>query len=162
MDVKGVFAIAFLAMMLTVSAVAQTQFPSATPPLSVSPTEIREEEVREFFAKYLDRYIRKDTEGFLSFFSEKALQNQKEGIAEIRKSYSTFFDQSHELKYQIQEPKLELYENGAEMNARYEITQILRRSGEKRSWTGSASWFLIKEDGVLKILYLNFQHQKSL
>jgi len=162
MNMKGVIAILFLVLMPAVSALAQAQSPSATPSGPLSPTGIREEEVRDFFARYIDRYVRKDSEGFLSSFSGKAVQNQKEGIAEIRRSYATFFDQSHELKYQIQEPKIEIYENGAEMKGRYEIVQILRRNGEKRSWTGTASWFLIKEDGALKILYLNYQHQKSL
>jgi hypothetical protein len=49
-----------------------------------------------------------------------------------------------------------------EVKARYEIIQTLQRGGEKRVWRGNGSWFLTKEDGSLRILYLSYQHQKSL
>src|SRR4030042_4945333 len=40
----------------------------------------KEEEVKQFFSNYIDRYHKKDIDGFLSFFSSKALQNQKDGL----------------------------------------------------------------------------------
>src|SRR4030042_314537 len=45
----------------------------------------KEEEVKQFFSNYIDRYHKKDIDGFLSFFSSKVLHNQKEGLKEIRK-----------------------------------------------------------------------------
>lgn len=162
MKAKGVISIIFIAVILAFSAEAQIQSPAGMPSVSASSAEMKEEEVKEFFANYIDRYVRKDTEGFLALFSPKAVQNQKEGTPEIRKTYSNFFEQSYELKYQIRDAGIEISENGVEMKARYEITQILRRGGEKRTWKGNATWFLIKEDGGFRILYLNFQQQRSL
>src|SRR4030042_2012536 len=56
----------------------------------------KEEEVKQFFSNYIDRYHKKDIDGFLSFFSSKVLHNQKEGLKEIRKIYTKYFDQSQD------------------------------------------------------------------
>jgi hypothetical protein len=119
-----------------------------------------EKEVNQFFVNYIDRYTQKDIEGFLSLFSSKAIQNQKDGLGEIRKIYHDFFDQSHELQYHIEDMKIEIYENAVEVKARYEVNQILKGGGEK-VWKGHIRWVLVKEDGALKILSLDYQHQKT-
>jgi hypothetical protein len=164
MNVRVIISFALIAMMLPLSATAQVQSPTDATQGSAttSPSVANEEEVRGFFANYLDRYVQKDIDGFLSVFSSKAIQNQKEGIGEIRKIYANFFEQTHELKYKMEETKIEIYQNGVEVKARYEIIQTLQRGGEKRVWRGNGSWFLTKEDGSLRILYLSYQHQKSL
>lgn len=120
-----------------------------------------EEEVKQFLEQYRDRYVNKDLEGFLMLFSPRAIQNQKEDREEIRKIYSRFFDQSLTLQYQLDELKIELYENAAEVKARYQIEQIRKEGGEKRSWRGSIRWVLGREGGTLKILSLDYQHQKT-
>jgi type II secretory pathway predicted ATPase ExeA len=119
----------------------------------------KEEEVRQFFADYIDRYTRKDIDGFLSFFSSKAVQNQKDGFAEIRKNYTNFFNQSQELRYHMRDMKIEIYQNSLEVKARYELDQILRKGGEKKVWRGNIRWVLGKEDGVPKILSLDYQQE---
>ena len=124
------------------------------PPLS------REEEVRNFFAGYIDRYNHGDVKGFLSFFSSRAIQNQKDRMDRIRKIYANFFDQSQELQYQIRNMQVEPYPNGLEVKARYELNQVLKEGGGKKVWRGQARWVLVREDGVLKILSLDYQHQK--
>ena len=60
-----------------------------------------EQEVQEFLANYVDRYTRKDIEGFLSFFSSEAIQNNRDGFRKIRKSYTDFFRESLNLAYRL-------------------------------------------------------------
>ena len=120
-----------------------------------------EEEVKQFFSSYIDQYHRKDIDGFLSFFSSQAVQNQKDGLKEIRSIYTKFFDQSQELRYRVEGMKVEIYENAVEVKARFRVDQTLKKRGEKKVWTGTIRWVLVKEDGALKIISLNYQNQKS-
>jgi hypothetical protein len=55
--------------------------------------------------------------------------------------------------------KIEIYQNAVEAKARYEIEQLMKIGGEKKVWRGQIRWILGKEDGVLKILSLDYQHQ---
>jgi hypothetical protein len=57
--------------------------------------------------------------------------------------------------------RIEIYQNGVEVQARYELVQMLKKSGEKKIWKGDIRWRLVKEDGTLKILFLDYQPQKS-
>jgi len=120
-----------------------------------------EEEVKQFFSSYIDQYHRKDIDGFLSFFSSQAVQNQKDGLKEIRSIYTKFFDQSRELRYRVEGLKVEIYENAVEVKARFRVNQTLKRRGEEKVWTGTIRWVLVKEEGALKIISLNYQNQKS-
>lgn len=120
-----------------------------------------QEEVNRFLAAYVVRYNGRDIDGFLSFFSLKAIQNQKEGLEEIRKIYTNFFDQSVALRFQIEEMRQEIYQNAVEVKARYVINQVLKGGRTEREWSGQVRWILVKEDGALKILSLDYQHLKS-
>ena len=138
----------------------ETQRPDGTGDRISAKSFLAEEaEVRQFFAKYVDRYIQKDLEGFLSFFSSKAVQNQKEGFNEIRKIYAGFFNQTRQIQYQLEDLRIDLLQNGVEVKARYEIGQILKKKGEKKVWRGPIRWTLVKEEGALKILSLDYLHQ---
>jgi ketosteroid isomerase-like protein len=121
----------------------------------------KEEEVMQFFSSYIDQYHRKDINGFLSFFSSQAVQNQKDGLKEIRSIYTKFFDQSQELRYRVEGMKIEIYQNAVEVKARFRVDQTLKKRGEEKVWTGTIRWVLVKEDGALKIISLNYQNQKS-
>jgi hypothetical protein len=124
----------------------------------IPPLLATKEEVNQFFTAYVDRYTQKDINGFLSFFSLKAIQNQKEGLEEMRKIYTNFFNQSLALRYFIEEMRQEIYQNAVEVKARYVINQVLKGGGKEREWSGSIRWVLVKEDGALKILSLDYQH----
>ena len=119
-----------------------------------------EQEVRQFFDSYIGRYTRKDTEGFLWLFSLKAVQNQKDGLPGIREIYGNFFDQTQTLHCRFEDRKVEIYDNAVEVKARYQIEQILKRSGERKIFKGWIRWVLIKEDGILKILSADYKHEK--
>jgi curved DNA-binding protein CbpA len=118
-----------------------------------------EDEARKFFNNYIERYTRMDIEGFLSLFSSKAVQNQKDELEGIRKIYANFFNQSKEVGYQLQDMKIEIYQNAIDVKAHYEIEQILKVGAEKKVWRGRVRWVLIKENGALKIFTLDYQHQ---
>ncbi len=120
-----------------------------------------EQEVRGFFAQYVERYNGMDLDGFLRLFSLKAKQNQLDGFSEIRMLYSDFFNQGTSLQSSIEEMNIEIYQNAAEVKARYVITQVLKKGGEKRILKGSGRWVLIKENGMLKILSVDYKHDKT-
>src|SRR4030043_91725 len=112
------------------------------------PPVFREEEVNQFFARYVDRYNRKDVEGFLSSFSPRALQNKKDGLEKIKGVYRNFFNQSQELQYEIRDLKVARNPGGVEAQARYELNQVSKKSGGKKIWKGNIRWVLVKEDGA--------------
>ena len=117
-----------------------------------------EEEIKKLFNHYVDRYNRKDVQGFLSLFSSKVIQNQKDELEEIRRIYENFFHQSQELRYSVEDMKVEIYQNAVEVKARYEVDQILRIDGGRKIWRGRIQWMLVKDDGTLKIISLNYRH----
>jgi len=128
---------------------------------SLPPLMATEQEVRAFFDQYIERYNRKELEKFLSLFSEKAKQNQQDGLPEIRKIYSDFFNQMISLQNSIEDVKIEIYQNAAEVKARYTVNEVLKKGGEKRVLKGSGRWVLIKENGLLKILSIDYKHEKT-
>jgi len=129
--------------------------PVATPLLA------KEEEVRRFFAEYIDRYTKKDIHGFLSTFSSKAIQNQKDGLEAIKNIYSRFLNQSVELRYHLEDMKIEIYQNVVEVKARYKLDQVLERQGSEKIWRGDIRWVLIREGGTLKIISLDYRNEKT-
>ena len=120
-----------------------------------------EEEVRQFIANYMERYNQKDIDGFLSLFSPKAIQNQRDGFDEIRKIYSNFFDESQELRYHMEDTKIEIFQNAVKARSLYEVDQIVKKSGEEKVWRGEIRWTLSRENGALRIRSLDFTPQKS-
>jgi ketosteroid isomerase-like protein len=126
------------------------------------PLLAKEEEVQQFFSNYIFQYNRKDIDGFLSFFSSKAVQNQRDGLKGIRSIYAKFFDESRELRYQVEGMKTEIYQNRVEAKARFRIDQTLKKSKQEKVWSGNIRWVLSREDGDLKILSLDYQNEKPL
>jgi len=56
--------------------------------------------------------------------------------------------------------KIEIYQNAVEVKARYEIDQLNKR-GQRKVWMGSINWVLTREEGVLKIISVDYQPDKS-
>ena len=130
-------------------------------PAPVSRPFIAEEgEIREFLAEYKERYTQRDPAGFLQLFSPSAVQNHTQNMDDIRTIYRTFFEQSKDLQYDMENPLIEIYQNAAEVKARFRINQTLKENGEKRLWEGPIRWVLVKEDAVLKIGMLDYQLAK--
>lgn len=139
--------------------------------LKEPPAIVTEEEVRQFLEHYKKKYVRQDIDDFLSLFSPKAVQNGRDGFNEIREIYSDFFHQSHELRYHLEDTRIKIYqevlisglfyEHAAVVEARYQVDQTLVKKGEKKVWKGDIRLILVRENGALKILYLDFKHEKS-
>ncbi len=153
---KAIISIIFIIINLLFPLMIEAQIQTSPPPLIAT-----EGEVKQFLANYVDRYVQKDLDGFLLLFSSRAVQNRKDGLERIRAIYTDYFNQSQEIRYQMEDTKIEIYQNGVEVKARYEVNQILRKGGEKKVWKGNIRLVLVKEDGALKILSIDFQHQKS-
>ena len=126
------------------------------------PLLAKEEEVQQFFSNYVDRYHRKDIAGFLACFSSKAVHNQRDRWEGIQSIYTKFFDESRELRYQVEGMKTEIYQNRVEVKAHFRIDQVLKKSKQEKVWTGNIRWVLGREDGDLKILSLDYQNEKPL
>jgi hypothetical protein len=128
---------------------------SGTSPLA------REEEVKQFFSNYIDRYHRKDVDGFLSLFSSRAIQNQTDRSEAIRNFYTKLFNQSQDLRYQIEGMKIDISQYRVVVKARFRVDQKLKKDGEEKVWKGNVRWDLVKEEGRLKIGSLDYQNEKS-
>lgn len=129
---------------------------------SFHPLIATDQEVRQFFGNYVERYTKKDANMFLGLFSAKAIQNGRDGLMGIRKIYGNFFDQSQTLRYHLGESKIEIYENAVEVKAYYEIQQVKKRGGERKIWKGQARWVLIKEGEAFRILSIDYRNEKTL
>ena len=144
---------------------AQIQSPLDTRDVSPSkplpPLMATAQEVNQFFVEFVRQYEERDIDGFLSLFSSKAIQNQKDPPERIREIYTNFFNQSLSLRFQVREMKTEIYQNAVEVKAHYEIDQVFNKKGESRTWEGKIRWVLVKEDGALKVLSLDYQYQKG-
>jgi curved DNA-binding protein CbpA len=116
----------------------------------------KEEEVKQFFSNYVDRYHRKDVDEFLSCFSSRAIQNQTDRSEAIRNFYTKFFNQSRDLRYQIEGMKIEISQYRVEVKARFRVDQKLKKDGEEKVWKGNIRWVLVKEEGRLKIISLDY------
>jgi curved DNA-binding protein CbpA len=121
---------------------------------------VKENEVRQFLVKYVDRYTHKDIEGFLAFFSPMAIQNQKDGIEGIRKIYSKQFELYERFEYHLKDTKIEILEKSVKVRASYEIEQFSKK-GETKHLRGEIEWDLVKEDGNLKILAIQYRPHKT-
>jgi len=144
------------------SSAASEETPAAagTPPRGAASFIAEEGEIRQFLADYKHRYTQKDPIAFMRLFSSAAVQNQKQKMDDIRYIYQTFFDQSEDLQYDMEETSIEIYQNAAEVKARFRINQTLKKNGEKRLWKGPIRWVLVKEDAALKIGMLDYQLTK--
>ena len=146
------------------SQVAQTPSAKPSPPIAtlppVPPPFVKENEVREFLAKYVDRYKQRDIEGFLSFFSPMAIQNQKDRIEKIREMYSKQFERYESFRYQVKDPQVKILENSVRVRASYEIEQFSKK-GETKQLRGDIEWELVREGKELKVLTIEYKPEKT-
>ena len=57
--------------------------------------------------------------------------------------------------------RTEIYQNRVEVKARFRVDQRIKKSREEKVWSGNIRWVLGREDGVLKIVSLDYQNEKS-
>jgi curved DNA-binding protein CbpA len=119
-----------------------------------------EREVLQFFQSYVNRYNSKSIDGFISFFSSKAIQNQKDTFEKIRKIYGNFFDRMETVQYRIAINKIEPRQNNVEVRGQYQLEGVVAKGEKKQNWKGQIRWVLVRENGALKILSLDYEPQK--
>ena len=61
----------------------------------------------------------------------------------------------------MKDVRIEIFQNAVEAWASYEIDQTLKKRGKKKVWTGEIRWILIKENGALKIRFLDYKPHKT-
>ena len=146
------------------SQVAQTPSAKPSPPIAAVPAVphpfVEENEVKEFLAKYVDRYKQKDIEGFLSFFSPLAIQNQTDRIEKIREMYSKQFERYESFNYQLKDPKMKILENSVKVRASYVIEQFSKK-GDTKQLRGDIEWELVREGKELKVLTIEYKPEKT-
>lgn len=119
-----------------------------------------EREVLQFFQSYVNRYNSKSIEGFISFFSPRAIQNQKDSFEKIRKIYANFFDRMETVQYRIAINKIEPRQSKVEVRGQYQIEGVVAKKKKMQNWEGQVCWVLVRENGTLKILSLDYEPQK--
>ena len=62
--------------------------------------------------------------------------------------YTSLFRKSRDLQYDLEPTRIEIYQNAVDARARYQVDQILKRSGREKVWKGEIRWILIKEDAI--------------
>ncbi|HSR11224.1 MAG TPA: hypothetical protein VLS90_07235, partial [Thermodesulfobacteriota bacterium] len=133
-----------------------------SPPTPPAPALLAtEREVRTFFDQYLANYNRKDLQGFTSFFSPKAVQNQKDDLERIRGIYRNFFEQMESVKYRVSIAKIDPQQNRVEVKGEYQLEGVLAKGQKNLSWKGQIQWVLVREEGRLKIASLDYQPQAN-
>jgi hypothetical protein len=120
----------------------------------------KEEEVRQFFARYMAQLNAKNVEGFMSLFSLQAVQNQKTRYNGLKKMYAKFFEDSQKLNYQIQPGTIDISPQDVFVQGTYSIEQEVK-GGQVKMWKGNIEWTLVREKGALKVLTLQYQHSQA-
>ena len=120
-----------------------------------------EGEVRQFFEIYVNLYNRKEIATFIYLFSLKAIQNQKDDLEKIRKTYESFFDQMETVQYRVTINEIKPQQNSVEVRGQYALEGVLMDGRKKKNWKGQVRWVLVREGGALKVLSLDYQPQSS-
>ena len=120
-----------------------------------------EREVRQFLDSYAKRYNLKDLEGIIASFSTRAIQNQRDDLGRIRKSYETFFEQMETVQYRVTINEIKPQQNTVEVRGQYQLEGLVLKGRKKEIWKGQVRWVLVREEEVLKILTLDYQPQSS-
>lgn len=126
------------------------------PPAFETPPLITETEARRFIDEYIDRYTKMEIDPFLALFSRRAIENRMLTYPDIRQVYQGTFDNSDYLKYRLQILSVRIYEDGAAVEGRYEVTQGIKGNPFKKVYSGNIQWYLVREEGVLKVKELNY------
>jgi hypothetical protein len=122
---------------------------------------IREEEVRQFIDKYVDRYKAMDIDLFMELFSRKGVENRMLPYADIRTTYHDVFAASNQFLYYLTIYSIQTRAQSAFVTGRYTLVQTLRRGNRMRMFHGNIQWDLVKEEGSLKIREINYGRSRG-
>jgi hypothetical protein len=117
---------------------------------------IMEGEVRKFLDEYMSRYMKKDINVFMSFFSKGAIENRLLLYGNIYEIYQKTFDNSDALQYHLEVYSIQIFGQSAYVSGRYKVIQTLKEKSRNKIFQGNIQWYLIRENGSLKIMEMNY------
>ena len=120
------------------------------------PPAITEGEVRTFLDEYMSRYMKKDVNVFMSFFSKGAIENRLLLYGDIYEIYQKTFDNSDALQYYLEIYSIQIFGQSAYVSGRYKVIQTLKEKSRNKIFQGNIQWYLIRENGSLKIMEMNY------
>jgi len=120
------------------------------------PPAITEGEVRKFLHEYMSRYMKKDINVFMSFFSKEAIENRLLLYGNIYEIYQKTFDNSDALQYHLEVYSIQIFRQSAYVSGRYKVIQTLKEKSRNKIFQGNIQWYLIRENGSLKIMEMNY------
>ena len=135
--------------------VIRAQTAPSPPTLPVIP----EAEVRQFIGQYIERFQGMNLDGLMALFSKDAVENRKWGYSDMREAYRKTFDATKEFAYNLKIQTVQTYTRSALVTGRYEIIQTLKEVKEgsiTKIYRGNIQWDLIRDDGGLKVLRVNY------
>jgi hypothetical protein len=139
--------------LLVMAVLSGMTLPSAIADVSSLPSE---DEVRKLFDGYTARYVEKDIEGFMAFFSREAIENRMIPYADIYDLYNRTFANSQFLRYQLKLHSIQPLGPWVLVSGRYDVVQDVKTKHAMKSFSGEIQWYLTRENGVLKIIAINY------
>jgi len=150
---KKVMLILFMVFFSVLPSSLRAQVP---PTYEGIPPAITEGEVRTFLDEYMSRYMKKDVNVFMSFFSKGAIENRLLLYGDIYEIYQKTFDNSDALQYYLEIYSIQVFGRSAYISGRYKVKQSLRGRGINNIFRGNIQWYLIRENGSLRIKEINY------
>ena len=126
------------------------------PVTTKTPQAITEEEARKFLDEYIARYNRMDVDAFMALFSKEATENRMIPYADIYEVYRMHFFNSISLSHNLQIYFIQPYARSVFVSGRYEVVQSLKPKGQQNIFRGNIQWKLVREEGSLKIMEINY------
>ena len=120
------------------------------------PQAVTEEEVRAFLNEYIDAYVKMDFDRFMALFSKDAFENRTYLYDDIYKGYGKQFRVSKGLKCEINIFFIQTYTQSAYVSGRYVMRQKLKGWNPWRVYKGNIQFYLVRENGSLKIKELGY------
>jgi hypothetical protein len=126
-----------------------------------APQAITEEEARRFLDEYVARYARMDIDAFMNLFSREATENRMLPYADIYEIYRKNFLNSSSLSYNLKVYFVQPYARSAFVSGCYEVVQSLKPKGQQHVFRGNIQWNLVREEGSLKVMEINYGRDRE-
>jgi hypothetical protein len=92
----------------------------------------------------------------MTLFSKKAVENRMLPYADIRELYHKTFANSDSLRYRLKIYTIQPLIGHVLVRGQYELFQTIKRKTRVKTFTGDIQWNLIRENGSLKIMGINY------
>ncbi len=144
-----------LILLLWLVLILPVNFEAGGSSLPSLPEGMREMEVRQFVENYVKQFGGMNLEHYMDLFSKAAVENRALPYPDIRKAYQKTIQGSHSLSMHVKLHTVQADGEKGFASGRYQITQVLK-NGRVRIFQGNIQWWLIREEGVLKVREINY------